>query len=316
MSNKGETTRKTSRHILKLNGKEKREFLNSFDRIFSDVDGVVWARDEYIPRAAEGFKALANAGKKFSFVTNNGVRTMSEYAQRFKELGIEFNASEFVYPAKSVVQYLDSIRFKGLIYVMATDNFKNSLREAGYEFIFGPLKIIKETYSELANHIFSDEPVRAVILDVDFNMSSLNLIRAHLFLRHPDCILILGASDKFLPFAKGVDIIGPCSFAQIIADSSKKRLITLGKPGIELAEMLLKNFDIKERKRVLMIGDMLEQDIGFGSQCGFQTLLVLSGGCNLEKMQAETDPVHIPDYYADSMGDFNEFLKDFKKAEV
>uniref|UniRef100_A0A0K8WAS4 Pyridoxal phosphate phosphatase n=1 Tax=Bactrocera latifrons TaxID=174628 RepID=A0A0K8WAS4_BACLA len=250
---------------------------------------------------------------------------MSEYAQRFKELGIEFNASEFVYPAKSVVQYLDSIRFKGLIYVMATDNFKNSLREAGYEFIFGlintfpqyqPLKIIKETYSELANHIFSDEPVRAVILDVDFNMSSLNLIRAHLFLRHPDCILILGASDKFLPFAKGVDIIGPCSFAQIIADSSKKRLITLGKPGIELAEMLLKNFDIKERKRVLMIGDMLEQDIGFGSQCGFQTLLVLSGGCNLEKMQAETDPVHIPDYYADSMGDFNEFLKDFKKAEV
>uniref|UniRef100_A0A0K8UVS3 Putative 45. protein in thiaminase I 5'region n=1 Tax=Bactrocera latifrons TaxID=174628 RepID=A0A0K8UVS3_BACLA len=137
MSNKGETTRKTSRHILKLNGKKKREFLNSFDRIFSDVDGVVWARDEYIPRAAEGFKALANAGKKFSFVTNNGVRTMSEYAQRFKELGIEFNASEFVYPAKSVVQYLDSIRFKGLIYVMATDNFKNSLREAGYEFIFG-----------------------------------------------------------------------------------------------------------------------------------------------------------------------------------
>lgn len=42
-----------------------------------------------------------------------------------------------MYPAKSVVQYLDSINFKGLIYVMATDNFKNSLRVAGYEFIFG-----------------------------------------------------------------------------------------------------------------------------------------------------------------------------------
>lgn len=289
--------------------------MNSFDRIFSDVDGVVWTRDEYIPRVAEGFKALSDAGKKFSFVTNNGVRTMSEYAQRFKEIGIEFKENEFVYPAKSVVQYLDSINFKGLIYVMATDNFKNSLRAAGYEFIFGPLKIIKETYTDLANHIFSNEPVRAVILDVDFNMSSLNLIRAHLFLRHPDCILILGASDKLLAFGKDVEIIGPCSFAKIIADSSKKRLITLGKPGKDLAEMLVKNFGIKDRKRVLMIGDMLEQDIGFGSQCGFQTLLMLSGGCNLQKMLTETDPANIPDYYADSMGDFIELINDLRKAE-
>uniref|UniRef100_A0A0A1WFS7 Pyridoxal phosphate phosphatase n=1 Tax=Zeugodacus cucurbitae TaxID=28588 RepID=A0A0A1WFS7_ZEUCU len=313
---KAETTQKTPKHILKLSVNDKREFLNSFDRIFSDVDGVVWTVNEYIPQAAEGFKALADAGKKYSFVTNNGVRSESEYAQRFKEIGIEFNANEFVYPAKSVVQYLNSINFKGLIYVMATDNFKKSLRGAGYEYIFGPLKIIKETYSDLANHIFSNEPVRAVILDVDFNMSSLNLIRAHLFLRHPDCILILGASDKLLPFAKGVDIIGPSSFAKIIAESSKKRLITLGKPGKDLAELLVKNFCIKDRKRVLMIGDMLEQDIGFGTQCGFQTLLMLSGGCNLEKMLAETNTVNIPDYYADSMGDFIELLKDLKKAEV
>lgn len=177
------------------------------------------------------------------------------------------------------------------------------------------MKIIKETYTDLANHIFSNEPVRAVILDVDFNMSSLNLIRAHLFLRHPDCILILGASDKLLAFGKDVEIIGPCSFAKIIADSSKKRLITLGKPGKDLAEMLVKNFGIKDRKRVLMIGDMLEQDIGFGSQCGFQTLLMLSGGCNLQKMLTETDPANIPDYYADSMGDFIELINDLRKAE-
>ncbi|XP_004535351.1 pyridoxal phosphate phosphatase [Ceratitis capitata] len=316
MTNTSHTLANTPKHILKLSRNEKLEFLNSFDRVFSDVDGVVWNLHHPIPQAEEGFKILINAGKEVSFISNNSIRPMSDFARKFKVLGMDFDEESFIHPAKSIVQYLKSINFKGLIYVIASDAVKNLLREAGYEFIDGPLEPIKESYTELARHIFGKEPVRAVIIDVDFNLSSTKLIRAHIFLRHPDCILIEGATDKLMPVDVGVDIIGPGPFSQIISDSTKKPLITLGKPGKALAEMVVQRFDIKDTKRVLMIGDMLEQDVGFGRQCGFQTLVVLTGGTTIQKLQEECNPANIPDYYADSMADFVEFVEDLNKAKV
>ncbi|XP_017473511.1 PREDICTED: pyridoxal phosphate phosphatase isoform X1 [Rhagoletis zephyria] len=311
-----EASRIRPKHILNLNTDEKLEFLASFDRVFSDIDGVAWNLTSSIPRAVEGYQALIEAGKTLNFISNNSVRSPSEYERKFKDIGLEVDLDALVHPAKSILQYLKHINFKGLIYVIATERVKDMLREAGYDIIDGPTKIIKESFSDLARHVFGDEPVRAVIIDVDFNLSSPKLIRAHVFLRHPDCILIEGATDKLLPVGDDLDIIGPGPFAQVLAESSKKHLITLGKPGKELAEMLVKNFEIEETKRVLMIGDMLEQDIGFGRQCGFQTLVVLSGGCKLQDLESETIRDNIPDYYADSIADFIEFMNDLNKSNV
>lgn len=53
-----------------------------------------------------------------------------------------------------------------------------------------------------------------------------------------------------------------------------------------------------------MVGDMMEQDVAFGSRCGFQRLLVLSGGASREDMMKEADGACVPDYYADSLADF------------
>ncbi|XP_054730181.1 chronophin [Anastrepha obliqua] len=316
MTSNSEPTRNSPKHILKLSIKEKREFLDSFDRVFSDVDGVIWNLVGNIPGAAQGYRMLISAGKKINFISNNSVQPLSEYERKFKAIGIDVDLDTLVHPATSIVKYLKNINFNGLIYVIATEHLKNILREAGYEIIDGPTKILKESATEFARHIISDEPVRAVVIDVDFNLSSAKLIRAHIFLRHPDCILIEGATDKLLPIAEDLDIIGPGPFAQVIADSSKKRLITLGKPGKDLAEMLVKDFKIENTKRVLMIGDMLEQDVGFGKECGFQTMVVLSGGCKLGDWERETNLANIPDYYADSAADFIELMNDVNKSNM
>lgn len=46
------------------------------------------------------------------------------------------------------------------------------------------------------------------------------------------------------------------------------------------------------------------QDIGFGTACGFKTLLVLSGGTSLNDMQTNLNIDETPDYYLDSLADF------------
>lgn len=157
----------------------------------------------------------------------------------------------------------------------------------------------------------------AVIIDMDFNLNSVKILRAHQYLRYAKCQLLIGCTDRFFTVTKDVRIIGPGFFSSILVEASDKVPIVLGKPGKELGNQLLHHQNIKEPQRVLMIGDMLAQDIRFGCLCGFQTLLVLSGGTTLEQLQAETDAEQLPDYYADSLADFLQLLgEETVKAHV
>lgn len=300
------------RHILDLSPEEKLEFIQSFDLVFSDIDGVVWNIVSGVDGAADGFKALTKSGKKIYFVTNNSARSDEACEKNFKDLGLEVNNADIISPAKNAVKYLLSINFDGLIYCIGTEVFKGTLRKAGFRVIDGPTKIFEESFSALARHIFDKEPVRAVIVDVDFNLSGAKMIRAHQYLRHPDCLLIGGATDLVLPVSKDIQILGPGPYIKVLAEASGKTPILVAKPGKELADMLTDRFEIQDKSRSLMIGDMLEQDIGFGKVAGMQTLLVLSGGCSKEQMLENTNPDHHPDYYADSMYDFVRFLESSK----
>ena len=65
-----------------------------------------------------------------------------------------------------------------------------------------------EHLSDLWKAIKDDQPVKAVVMDTDFNLTSAKLIRAELYLKNPDCILIVGATDSVLPILKTTRIMG------------------------------------------------------------------------------------------------------------
>ncbi|KAH8237664.1 hypothetical protein KR038_005222, partial [Drosophila bunnanda] len=304
------------KHILQLSEEERRSFCDSFDRVFSDIDGVVWGLEHAVPHSADGYMALERIGKQLTFVTNNSVRTMDQCVRRFAKIGLQVKPEQIWHPAQSIVEYLQGIQFEGLIYIIASQPFKAVLREAGFKLLDGPNEFIEESFESMAKHIFDREPVRAIVIDVDFNLSCPKMLRAHMYLRHPECLLLIGATDRLLPVAKNVNIIGPGPFSSILVEASGKSPITLGKPGRQLGELLVQHYAISEPSRVLMIGDMLAQDVAFGREFGFQTLLVLSGGCTLEQLQAETNPRLIPDYYADSVADLALMLGEAPKAHV
>lgn len=165
---------------------------------------------------------------------------------------------------------------------------------------------------ELLHYVFDEEPVKAVIIDSDFNLSLLKMMKATFYLgQHPDCLLIGGATDLTVPVAKHLSVMGPGVFIKSLELASGRDALLLGKPGAELAKMLLTRYGILKPERVLMIGDMIDSDVHFGRLCGFQTLLVLSGGCTLEKLcQSKDSGSCTPDFYANSMADFKEFMND------
>lgn len=156
-----------------------------------------------------------------------------------------------------------------------------------------------------------------MIFDVDYNLSAPKLMRAHQYLNsNPECKYIVGASDKILPIREGVSVLGPGRFQDILTLSTNKTPIVLGKPGMELSELVLKKFEINERSRVLMIGDMLEQDIGFGKNSHYQTLLVMTGGAKDGDLEDPANSELIPDFVARSMSDFVEFFDDINSSKI
>lgn len=299
-----------TRHILELSQQERKQFLDSFDCVLTDCDGVLWTVFEPIPGVGAALTGLLAAGKTIRYITNNSVRSMASYSGQLETLGVTLDPADLIHPAKSVAGYLRSINFRGPIFCLATESFKGVLREAGFELLDGPNDPLEENFRKIIDTVNDRAPVRAVIVDVDFNVNYPKLLRAEFYLKtDPTCLLIAGATDRVLNTGRGFNLIGPGCFLDILERSSGRKAIVLGKPGEVLARQVVKEYGIRDPGRVLMVGDMIEQDVAFGSRCGFQRLLVLSGGASHEDMMKEADGACVPDYYADSLADFGTILE-------
>lgn len=93
----------------------------------------------------------------------------------------------------------------------------------------------------------------------------------------------------------------------------------MGKPENSLCDIFFKDEIKRGSRKFLMIGDRLNTDILFGNNNNFQTLLVLSGVHDVDKVNDYVEQVangdatneienQIPDYYISSLGDLFEHL--------
>lgn len=99
--------------------------------------GVLWTLNEPIGGADRAIRALKNAGKRIVFVSNNGAKSLQSYQEQIAGLGHSASEDDIVCPAISVVRYLQSINFQGLIFAICSNTFMSILRKAGYEVISG-----------------------------------------------------------------------------------------------------------------------------------------------------------------------------------
>uniref|UniRef100_A0A1A9W8Z9 4-nitrophenylphosphatase n=1 Tax=Glossina brevipalpis TaxID=37001 RepID=A0A1A9W8Z9_9MUSC len=279
-----------------LNQSEKLEFFNSFDLVFCDCDGVIWQNlHDAIPGSADAVNHLIKLGKEIAFVTNNSIVPSEIQLEKFSKININIekilkqknnlsfekiinDQHNLIHPARSIADYLESLQFNGLILCFGSPPFKSYLEERGYQLVQGCDGLVGNSIIELRNAIYSKEPVKAVIIDVEFNCTAWKLMRAQMHLNDPECLLIAGAADPKVPF-------GPGAFIKILEEATDRKALVLGKPGFGLKDILLQKFNIEHKDRVLFIGDSLKSDIEFGKICGFQTMLVLTGATKLKDLE-------------------------------
>uniref|UniRef100_A0A914CQQ8 Uncharacterized protein n=1 Tax=Acrobeloides nanus TaxID=290746 RepID=A0A914CQQ8_9BILA len=98
-----------------------------------------------------------------------------------------------------------------------------------------------------------------------------------------------------------------------IANMSGRKPTVMGKPNTATFEYILTKIGI-DPKKTLMIGDRGDTDMMFGNVHGMDTMLALSGICQLddvEKFKKEGKKDFIPKYWVSSIG---ELLKHEKNS--
>ncbi|XP_013776416.1 phosphoglycolate phosphatase 1B, chloroplastic-like [Limulus polyphemus] len=114
-------------------------FLDSFDFVLTDCDGVLWNGNEVIPGAKETINALQEMGKTVIFVTNNSTKARNEYNKKCEMLGFKASMDKIFPTSYCVAVYLKSIEFRKKVYVFGSTGITGELEKAGIPFLpIGP----------------------------------------------------------------------------------------------------------------------------------------------------------------------------------
>ena len=243
-----------------------------------DLDGTTYIGGKEIDGAFDAINYLRSIGKKICFFTNNSSRNHGDYVSKINGMGLRVSDDEVYTSGQVTCEYINE-NFKGKkVYLLGNERLRREFEVYGISVV--------------------DEDPDLCVIAFD---TSLQYDRLYQF-----CKYVL----KGLPYiATHPDFTCPaeeCPMPDIGAMIEMVRLTTgrtpdviMGKPHTEAGLRIAKNNGLDVRN-VAMVGDRLYTDIAFGNNCGFVSVLVLTGETDmamLEKSEVK------PDYVLDGVKD-------------
>ncbi|XP_031849083.1 glycerol-3-phosphate phosphatase [Nomia melanderi] len=298
----------TTKKITSLSKDEFKQFLESFDVVLSDCDGVLWKETEVIEGSPETVNKFKQLGKKFFYITNNNTKTRPEFVEKCKELKYDATMEEIVCTSFLAAVYLKEQKFAKKAYVVGSVGITKELETEGIKHCgIGP-DIMDGDEVEMVKNFKPDPEVGAVIVGFDKHFSFPKLMKAATYLADPNVHFIGTNCDTERPSPNTNRFPGTGCFIQTIESASNRKAVLLGKPEPFLIEYIVKKYNLNPQ-RTLMIGDNRDTDILLGKRCGFKTLLVLTGITTqsdvdaINATAANAKDIIVPDYYADQLSD-------------
>jgi len=296
-------------------------WMDSFDTVLTDCDGVLWVGSNPIPGSPEMINRFRDLGKRVFYVTNNSTKTRKEYKEKVDKLGFGGDLEEIVGTAYLAAAYLEQINFdkSKLVYVVGSAGITQELEEVG----INSLPIGPDTVSETLSletikltPVALDPRVGGVVVGFDVNISFNKILKGASYANLPGVEFIATNTDEQFPL-KGSQLIipGTGSMVAAVATAAGKKPVELGKPSKFMFEIVQKRHPGIVAARTLMIGDRANTDIMLGKNCGLQTLLVGSGVHSLadtrrwEASNSEEESRLVADHYMDTLGDLLDRVK-------
>ena len=225
-----------------------------------DMDGTIYLGDTMLPGMDSFFKKLRAAGKDYYFVTNNSSKGHIHYAKKLIKMGIDAEPKDVVISSDALTYYLDKVKPQAKLFILGTEELKETIRKAGYYIIEG---------EDTTTPDF-------VVVGFDMSLAYNNLAQA--------CRMI----DRGIPFIathgdvrcpiEGGEFIPDCGamLALIKSATGKEPINVMGKPNHYIVDLVRERASY-EKNEIAMVGDRLSTDIAFGLNNSLLTVLVLTG---------------------------------------
>ncbi|MEQ2223846.1 hypothetical protein ILYODFUR_001280 [Ilyodon furcidens] len=300
----------------KIRGAQIRGLLEAKDFFLFDCDGVIWHGENAITGAAKVVNALIRRGKNVVFVTNNSTRPRENYVNKFTRLGFTDVMLDQIFSSSycSALYLRDVVKVRGQVFVIGCEGLRMELLEAG-------IPCVEETDdpdATIYNCALAPD-VKAVLVGHDDKLTFLKLAKASCYLRDPECLFLATDNDPFHPLSGGRILPGSGSLTAALEVASGRKATVIGKPSRFMFECISSQFRGVDPAQCLMVGDRLETDMLFGSNCGLDTMLTLTGVSQIEEAQEyrnsdlTTNHSYVPDYVVDTIADFLPAFEDMEE---
>lgn len=303
----------------KISEKNIKEFLDSFDNVVSDCDGVLWRAGQPIEGSVEMMQKFQELGKKVFYITNDCNNTRAEIAKKAFKMGFPGTEDNVMTPTFALTEYLRRRGFKKKVYIVGMPGIAHELDDQNFAFDqIKPEPTDEEQYdmNGLMSEIKLDPDVGAVVIGLDPHVSMSKLSKAASYVHNDDdCLFLSMAVDENnAEMNNPVLMLGVGAIAKCVETAAGRAPTVIGKPSNTMFDLLSETHNI-DPSRTLMMGDRCNSDIIFGKNCGLHTLVLLSGFTKfelLEKYASDPDPEQkrfLADYYTSKLGDLINLLE-------
>lgn len=271
--------------MLDCFGKDCSPLTNKKLLIF-DMDGTIYYESVLFDGIAELFEVIQRTGRHYVFFTNNSSRSVDDYIERIRHLGISTEHENFCTSVDATISFLHENHPGELVHCMGTQSLVSALNHGGID-------ITTEV----------DPLVSVVLIGFDTELTSEKLRRVCELLAR-DVAYYGTNEDLACPVIFGY--IPDCgAIARMIECATGRMPLFLGKPGRYMVDTARERFCCTPEE-TLVIGDRLYTDIASGMNAGVDSLCVLTGEATIEGINA---CAYKPSYTLVSCADLAPVLK-------
>lgn len=238
-----------------------------YDVVMVDLDGVVYRGSDPVEQAAERLGRLREQGVRLAFVTNNASRTPAVVAAQLQRLGVLADDADVVTAAQAAARVVAGLApVGGRVLVVGGEGLRAAIGEHGLMAVTTASDrpdVVVQGFAPEVGWVLLAEGAYAVAAGAPWVASNL---------------------DQTIPTGSGI-APGNGTLVAAITAATGRRPVVAGKPEPALFDETVLRVG---GDRPLVVGDRLDTDIAGANRVGADSLLVLTGVTDLDRLAVAT----------------------------
>ncbi|MBN2293216.1 MAG: HAD-IIA family hydrolase [Pirellulales bacterium] len=258
--------------------------LRRIRHLLLDMDGTIYRGSTLFDCTLSFLDILKRLGIGRTFVTNNSSRSVGDYVEKLRCLGIPAISNDIYTSTDAVVEYLRTAMPKvRRLWLLGTSSMARHFEEAGY--------------------VIDDNEPEAVVVGFDTGLTYDRLCRTAWWIQQ-GCPFLASHPDRVCPTDQPTVLVDCGAISACLSEATGTKPIVPGKPDPRMLDGVCRRHGLRPDE-LAVVGDRLYTDIVMAQRAGAMSILVLTGEATA-KEAALLDPP--PDIILQDIGVLGEML--------